>query len=251
MAAAHRVEPHEHRNLLRGELDWITMRAIEKDRNRRYSSPADLAADLSRHLRDEPVLAGPPSQWYRAKKLVARHRTVAAFVSLLMISLIAGIATTMWQARVAKRERTAAVEQRTLAEKRTADIRKLASTLIFDIDGAIQNAGPTKAREQLAETAREYLDQLSAESPDDGLLKDVVNGYLRLGIVQYYPGFAHLGQPVAAEASFAKGLDLAKKRYAANAGESYAHADVGRLHIYHARAPARLESTRRSAGRAG
>ena len=59
---------------LRGDLDWIVLKAIEKDRQRRYDSPAALCADLQRHAEDEPVLAGPPSALYRFSKFARRHR---------------------------------------------------------------------------------------------------------------------------------------------------------------------------------
>ncbi len=72
---------------LRGDLDWITMKALAKDRTRRYASPADLAADLGRHLADEPVLAGPELASYRAIKFMRRHR-VTIGVGFLMIALV-------------------------------------------------------------------------------------------------------------------------------------------------------------------
>ena len=63
---------------LRGDLDWITMKALERDRERRYGTPAELAADLRRHLNDEPVLARPASAAYQMRKFVRRHRVAAA-----------------------------------------------------------------------------------------------------------------------------------------------------------------------------
>src|SRR5260221_13079440 len=68
-----RVEPAKLASQLKGDLDWITMKALEKDRTRRYGSASDLAADLQRHLHDEPVVAGPPSPGYRVGKFVGRH----------------------------------------------------------------------------------------------------------------------------------------------------------------------------------
>jgi non-specific serine/threonine protein kinase/serine/threonine-protein kinase len=72
---------------LRGELDWIVLKALERDRTRRYASPADLAADLGRHLRHEPVLAGPPSAVYRLRKFVRRHPTAVAGAIALALAL--------------------------------------------------------------------------------------------------------------------------------------------------------------------
>ena len=72
---------------LRGDLDWITMRALEKDRTRRYGSASDLAADLRRHLANIPVLAGPPSTSYRVAKFVSRHRLGVATAATLVVLL--------------------------------------------------------------------------------------------------------------------------------------------------------------------
>ena len=85
-ARRRRVDVTTLNSLLRGDLDWITMKALEKDRTRRYGSPAELSGDIGRHLRHEPVLAGPPSAAYRARKFVRRHRlgVVAATIGVLV-----------------------------------------------------------------------------------------------------------------------------------------------------------------------
>ena len=79
---------------LRGDLDWITMRALDKDRTRRYSSPSELAADIGRHLRNEPVQASPPSVVYRARKFMRRHRLGVAATATVLLALLAGIVGT-------------------------------------------------------------------------------------------------------------------------------------------------------------
>jgi non-specific serine/threonine protein kinase/serine/threonine-protein kinase len=76
---------------LKGELDWIIMRALEKDRERRYSSPAELVADVNRYLNCEPVLAGPPSGLYRARKFVRRHRVGVTAGSISVTALLIGL----------------------------------------------------------------------------------------------------------------------------------------------------------------
>ncbi|NIV48038.1 MAG: serine/threonine protein kinase, partial [Gammaproteobacteria bacterium] len=81
---------------LRGDLDWIVMRALEREKDDRYRSPAALAADLQRYLDDRPVEAGPPTLSYRLKKFTRRHRTaVAAALGGLALLMAALITTTM------------------------------------------------------------------------------------------------------------------------------------------------------------
>ena len=88
--------PHKLSQQLRGELDWIVMKALEKDRDRRYESASALAEDIERYLRDEPVLAGPPSAAYRLRKFARRNKralltaAVVALVMLLGVGAIGG-----------------------------------------------------------------------------------------------------------------------------------------------------------------
>ncbi|MBK8980156.1 MAG: SUMF1/EgtB/PvdO family nonheme iron enzyme [Planctomycetes bacterium] len=82
------------RSAVRGELDWITHRATEKDRNRRYASVSELAADLRRHLAGEPVLARPPSTAYRLKKLVRRHRLAVGVAVAFLLTIVAALVVT-------------------------------------------------------------------------------------------------------------------------------------------------------------
>jgi len=90
IAAQRRTDPQALVRQLRGDLDWITTKAMEKEPSRRYAAVSELAADLERHLRDEPVLASPPGAVYRAKKLVRKHKRavagiLAAFLCLVVI----------------------------------------------------------------------------------------------------------------------------------------------------------------------
>jgi WD40 repeat protein/serine/threonine protein kinase len=92
-------DPRRLSQLLRGELDWIVMKALEKDRNRRYESASAFAADVHRYLNDEPVLACPPSRWYRLQKLARKHKAalvtataMAAAVFLAILSLVSALA---------------------------------------------------------------------------------------------------------------------------------------------------------------
>jgi non-specific serine/threonine protein kinase/serine/threonine-protein kinase len=102
IARSRRTEPRRLAGQLKGDLDWIMMRALEKDRTRRYGSPRELAQDIRRHLSDEPVLAGPPSAAYRSRKFVKRHRVGVGFAATIGIAVIlAFVLVTVQNARVA------------------------------------------------------------------------------------------------------------------------------------------------------
>jgi non-specific serine/threonine protein kinase/serine/threonine-protein kinase len=92
------------RRRLRGDLDWITMKALEKDPDRRYASAADLAADIGRHLRHEPVLAGPPRVRYRMGKFVRRHLFGVVAATAVLLALVGGIVGTTVGLVQARRE---------------------------------------------------------------------------------------------------------------------------------------------------
>ena len=104
-AKSRRTDPGRLVSRLRGDLDWIVMKAMEKDRTRRYGSPGELAADLARHLRHEPVSAGPPGAAYRAGKFVRRHRFGVAAAGLAVAGLAAFAIVMAIQARTIARER--------------------------------------------------------------------------------------------------------------------------------------------------
>ncbi len=105
------------RRALAGDLDTILLTALAKEPGRRYASAAEFAADLRRHLDGEPVLARAPSARYRLGKFIRRHRASVAAAGLVLLSLVAGIAATAWQARVARRERDAAETAQRRAEQ--------------------------------------------------------------------------------------------------------------------------------------
>jgi non-specific serine/threonine protein kinase/serine/threonine-protein kinase len=116
-AAAHcSTTPRHLISAVRGDLDWIVLKALEKDRNHRYASVAELASDVRRHLANEPVLAGPPSAVYRLKKFVARHRVGVAATAGLFIATVAFGAIMALQARQLARERDEARFQAARAE---------------------------------------------------------------------------------------------------------------------------------------
>jgi len=95
-ASERQAEPHRLAALLHGDLDWIVMKALEKDRGRRYETANGLALDIQRHLNNEPVMARPPSRLYRLEKLVRRNRVVFAAGSAVAAALVIGLGTSTW-----------------------------------------------------------------------------------------------------------------------------------------------------------
>jgi serine/threonine protein kinase/tetratricopeptide (TPR) repeat protein len=104
--------------LLSGDIDWIVMKALEKDRNRRYATPAMLAEEIERHLAEQPITARPPSTAYKLAKFAKRNRAAVAMVSLVTVVLIVGAAVATWQAVRATRAEMAEREARVAAVNR-------------------------------------------------------------------------------------------------------------------------------------
>jgi serine/threonine protein kinase len=100
------ADPAKLGSLIRGELDWIVLKALEKDRNRRYATANELATDVERFLADEPVAACPPSGWYRFQKIVRRNRLMVAAVSAVVCALVIGLGISLWEfAQMSRAER--------------------------------------------------------------------------------------------------------------------------------------------------
>jgi non-specific serine/threonine protein kinase/serine/threonine-protein kinase len=146
--------PHALSRRLRRDLDWIVLRCLERDRERRYASASDLANDLRRHLRDQPVEARPPDHLYRLGKLVQRHRLAFAAAVIVGLALVTGgaVATIgMIRARTAERAAVAAREE---AEREAVASAELADFMI----GLFEVTDPGQARGNSV-TAREILDR--------------------------------------------------------------------------------------------
>jgi eukaryotic-like serine/threonine-protein kinase len=108
ISAQRGTEPSRLATSIRGELDWIVLRTLEKDRGRRYESAGNLAADIERYLDGRPIEAAPASTMYRLRKLFRRHRLAASAGTMVAASLVLGLGFALWQAGVAARERDAA-----------------------------------------------------------------------------------------------------------------------------------------------
>lgn len=124
LAALRQTEPRKLMALLRGELDWVVMKCLDKQRDRRYETANGLARDIQRYLADEPVEARPPSPAYRLGKLLRRNKGPVAAVAAVFFVLVAGAVVSTWQAVRATRAEAYALQQRndaTAARQREAD----------------------------------------------------------------------------------------------------------------------------------
>lgn len=138
---------------VRGDLDWIVMKALEKDRSRRYATPNHLMEDLARHLQGEPVLAAPPSRIYRLRKLLWRRRIPAALVGLFLLSLVAGIVgTSIGYFRSQKLQR--------LAESRLTDATRAKESEQTQRVEAQQQREKAEQAEKLAQEKLELSDEM-------------------------------------------------------------------------------------------
>src|SRR5262249_9607074 len=148
------------------------LRALEKDPARRYGSAEQLAQDLRRHLDGFTVVARGRSTTYRVSRFVRRHRGVVIATSVVLLSLVAGLASPIWQ--------------RDRANRRFQEVRELANAVVFDLHDAIATLpGSTHARETLVHYALRYLDGLSREAKGDlSLQRELALAYLRIGDVQ-------------------------------------------------------------------
>ena len=121
VAVNRRLDPTKLSSSMKRDLDWIVMKTLDKDRNRRYSTAGALAQDVSRFLMDQPVEARPPSTWYRFSKFARRNKVVLSTASIVAVALILGTGISVWQARVAVRERDE--KEIALQQARTAEAR--------------------------------------------------------------------------------------------------------------------------------
>jgi eukaryotic-like serine/threonine-protein kinase len=178
-AERRRLSPFALAARLRGDLDWIVLKATEKDRARRYESPAALAADLRRHADNEPVLAGPPSRVYRFGKFVRRHRLAVGALSVAFVAAIAFGSAMAWFARQAAGERDRASQEAEVARNVTAFTAGL-----FELANPTSTGSSSiSARGLLDAGVRRLRAQGDTQRPDvhSALLEAAGNAYRGLG----------------------------------------------------------------------
>jgi eukaryotic-like serine/threonine-protein kinase len=163
-------------NLISGDLDWIVMRCLEKDRTRRYESAASLAQDLQRHLGHEPIVARPASAAYRLQKAIRRNRVAFTAAAVVLVTLVTGIiGTTVGLIRAEKSQRAAEIsrqaeaEQRKLAEAAEATAQANERQATSERDRAEQEKRVALAVKDFLQNR--LLSQASPQGQADALLK--------------------------------------------------------------------------------
>jgi serine/threonine protein kinase len=189
---------------LDSDIDAIILKALRKEPEERYASVDRLIADLQAYLDGRPVAAHQDSFRYHALKFARRNKLALAASALLLVTLVAGIAGVAWQARIANVERTK-------AEARTEDLRKLSNSLLSEFDEAIQKLpGSTPAQKLLVGTVLEHLDRAAKDASGDPQMQlDLANAYIRLGNVQGNPYDQNIGDSNGALTSLEKALSIA------------------------------------------
>jgi serine/threonine protein kinase/tetratricopeptide (TPR) repeat protein len=172
IAARRGVDPARLVGMVRGDLDWIVMKCLEKDRARRYETANGLAMDLTRHLGGEPVVAAPPSRAYRLRKFVSRHRgPVAAGVAIAVVLVLGTIGTTVgmaWALREAGNARQAEAEADEVVDFLASqiaqlDVMQMGTSLRVDIESRLRAALELKEMDETAIDATvNELEQLLA-----------------------------------------------------------------------------------------
>jgi serine/threonine protein kinase/Tfp pilus assembly protein PilF len=155
LARRHHTEPPKLIQTLRGDLDWVVLKCLEKDRTRRYETANDLALDVQRHLDCEPVEARPPSNLYRFRRLVRRNKLAVSAVAIISALVVAGAVISAWQAQVQRRLRLAAQQAQGRAETAANQSREVAQFL----ESMLEGVSPSLAKQHDTTILRHILDQ--------------------------------------------------------------------------------------------
>ena len=166
VAASRRLESKRLRQILRGDLDWIVMKALEKDRMRRYESASALADDVKRHLRAEPVQAAPPSIAYRVQRFVRKHRAAVTAAAAIWLALLVGLVSSVILYYRAENHRLQAVQSGTALQVANVELLNANNSLADqrqELDNALREKSQALDSQTVALRRAEAL-KLSAQS---------------------------------------------------------------------------------------
>ncbi len=165
-------ERRDRKSQIDADLDWIVMKCLEKDRNRRYETANSLVSDIMHFLNDEPVIARPPSTAYRFQKLVRRHRTASVAVACVSLVVVVGVIVSTWaliQERASRVREQAALKQ---ATERLGAALAFIDEVVKQVAPRIENlAGAAGAQESLAQSGLKFVERLRDSAADDPALR--------------------------------------------------------------------------------
>jgi tetratricopeptide (TPR) repeat protein len=251
------MEPVKLMKLIRGELDWIVMKCLDKDRNRRYETVSAFAADVERYLNDEPVQACPPSAGYRLRKFARRNKGPVQAASLVLMALVAGIIGTTWgmlRATVAEAEAVHEAGEKTTAlnEKEAAlatakgnEIRATAAQndaqenlkdALAAVDQMLTRVAQKRLvfvpqmeairRELLQDALKFYLKFLERKSDDPVIRRQAALAYCRVGGIQFF-----LGQYAEAEKAYRTGIGILEELAHASPLDAALRVELFHVHL--------------------
>src|SRR5262249_55345600 len=213
ISANRRSDPRRLSQLFRGELDWIVMKALEKDRNRRYAWASAFAAAVQRSLQAERVQACPPSAWYRFRKFARRNRAALATAVLVVLAGLALLAGVLWHnARLAAKVQEVEVQQRQTqreAERAEANFKRSLQA----VDTFLSKVGDRRLahipgvekvrREVLEEPLRFFQEFLDLKEGNPPVRREAGRAYKRIA-----PVYHLLGMQAESETAFQRALEL-------------------------------------------
>jgi tetratricopeptide (TPR) repeat protein len=209
IAAKRRLEPKRLTSVVAGDLDWIVMKCLEKDRGRRYETANGLAGDVQRFLADEPVTAGPPGAFYRARKFVRRnHKAVlaAAVALLLLVCGIAGTTAGLLEAQQALKGEVKAREAETRRRKQAREALDAMSSDVIEDWLARQETGQlTPEQKAFLQKALTFYEEFAADTgKEESIRAAVVAAHLKVGKIR-----ENLGLHQDAETAYRRAVQLA------------------------------------------
>lgn len=191
IAARRKLEPKKLTKLIHGELDWIVMKCLEKERGRRYETANGLAMDLQRYLADEPVQAGPPSAGYRLRKMAHKYRTPLRMAALFMVVLVMAAAVSIWQAIRARQAEQSAEQKRQEANRNFSLARRAVEDYLAKVteNKRLTDADFHGLRKELLQAALPFYEQFVQRSENDPALRaEQGRAHERLGKVRHLLG---------------------------------------------------------------
>jgi serine/threonine protein kinase len=210
VAEQRRTDARRLRQQVRGELDWIVMKCLEKDRSRRYETADSLARDVERYLRDETVQACSPSLAYRLKRFVRRNKVAAAFIALLTVGL-AALAVSNVKIQSALSQKNDALALALTNEQRATKEATRAQAIADFLSDMLESAYPDRIKDSQY-TVRELLDDFSTELDDEFASQPEVKAAIHSVIGTSY---WQLGELDRADRHLKRALDLHRQVYGA------------------------------------